>query len=88
MNISRRILLHVAFGTAFVIAVVSVVTYQLVYEELTRRDLKNLDIYVAERAKREAARFQQVQSNLLLVREQFLKRLETPMSPEHVEERF
>lgn len=88
MTVAQRILLHVALGAAFVIAVVTGVTYKLVYDALTRRDLQLLSTYVDERAQREEARFQQIETNLRLVRGQFLKRLETPMPPEHVEERF
>ncbi|MEQ1862519.1 MAG: hypothetical protein ABMA13_21580 [Chthoniobacteraceae bacterium] len=88
MTVARRILVHVALGTAFVVAVVSAVTYALVYEALTQSGLKQLETYVAERAEHEEARFQQVQANLTLVREMFLKRLEQPMAPERVEELF
>ncbi len=88
MTVSRRILLHVALGAVFVVAVVTAVTHQLVFDALRHRDLQHLDTYVRERAEREEARFQVVQTNLRLVRGQFLKRLETPLSPEHVEERF
>ncbi|MGB8168259.1 MAG: HAMP domain-containing sensor histidine kinase [Chthoniobacteraceae bacterium] len=88
MTVARRILLHVALGAAFVIAVVTAVTYTLVYEALKQRDLQLLATYVNERAQREEARFQQVETNLRLVRGQFLKRLERPLAPEQVEERF
>ena len=88
MTVSRRLLTHVGLGAAFVIAVVTVVTYALVYRALKQRDLRHLDTYIAERALREEARFQQVQSNLMLVRGEYLKRLETPMSPEYVERQF
>ena len=88
MTVARRILLQVALGAAFVLAVATGVTYALVYDALTRRDLQLLETYVNERSQREEARFQQVQSNLALVRAQFLKRLETPLPPERVAERF
>src|SRR5262245_3156683 len=81
MSVSRRILAPVALGVAFVVSVVTAVTYALVYEALKARGLEHLATYVSERAQREEARFQQVQSNLLLVRAQFLKRLEAPMPP-------
>jgi signal transduction histidine kinase len=88
MTVSRRILIHVALGAAFVLAVATAVTYALVYDALTKRDLQHLDTYVRDRQEREEARFLQVQTNLALVRAQFLKRLEIPMSQEHLEERF
>jgi signal transduction histidine kinase len=88
MTVSQRLLTHVGLGAAFVIAVVTVVTYALVYQALKQRDLRHLDTYIAERALREEARFQQVQSNLMLVRGEYLKRLEMPMSPEYVERQF
>lgn len=88
MSVSRRLLLHVALGAAFVVAVITAVTYALVFDALKKSGLRNLEIYVSERAQREEARFLQVQSNLLLVRGQYLKRLEKPMSPEYLEERW
>jgi signal transduction histidine kinase len=78
MTITKRILLNVAIGTGLVVAVVTAVTYLLVFRALKQRDLQNLQTYVAERALREEARFQQVQSNLLLVRGQFLIRMAAP----------
>jgi signal transduction histidine kinase len=78
MTVARRILIHVALGAAFVVAVVTAVTYWLVYDALKKRDLQHLATYVTERMQREEARFQQIQSNLTLVRGQFLKRLELP----------
>ena len=78
MTVSRRILIHVALGAAFIVAVVTAVTYELVYRALRQRDLDHLKTYVTERTRREAARFQQIQSNLTLAREQFLKRLDAP----------
>lgn len=88
MSVSRRLLLHVALGAAFVVAVVTAVTYALVFDALKKSGLRNLEIYVSERAQREEARFQQIQSNMLLVRGQYLKRLEKPMSAEYLEERW
>jgi len=64
MTVARRILLHVALGAVFVVAVVTAVTYRLVYDAVTQRDLRHLKTYVDERALREEARFQQVQSNM------------------------
>src|SRR4051794_10131819 len=85
MTITQRILLHVAVGTGLVVAVVTAVTYKLVFDALKERELRLLQTYVQERAEREEARFQQVQSNLALVRGQFLKRLEKPMADEYLE---
>jgi signal transduction histidine kinase len=79
MTVPQRILLQVAAGAALVIAVATGVTYGLIYNAAKDRDLKHLDIYVAERARREELGFQQVQANLRLVRGQFLKRLESPV---------
>lgn len=78
MTVARRILINFAIGAAFVIAVVTAVTYALVYRALKQRDLQQLTTYVTERTQREEARFQQIQANLTLVRGQFLKRLENP----------
>ena len=88
MTVARRILLHVALAVAFVVIVVTAVTYQLVYEALKQSRLRQLETYVTERADREEARFQQVQSNLTLVRGVFLKRLDQPYSAEAVETRW
>jgi signal transduction histidine kinase len=88
MTVAHRILLHVALGVAFVVVVVTAMTYALVYDALKQSSLKQLGTYVTERADYEEARFQQIQSNLALVRGMFLKRLDEPMSPERVEERF
>ena len=74
MSITQRILLHVGLGTALVVAVVTGVTYRLVYEALQARDLKQLAIYVAERTRREEAGMHTIYSNLEVVRGQFLKR--------------
>jgi len=88
MTVARRLLTHVALGVAFVVVVVTAVTYALVYHALARSGLKQLDTYVAERAEREEARFLRVQTNMELVRAQFLYRLQTPMSLERAEEKF
>jgi signal transduction histidine kinase len=79
MTIPQRILLQVAIGAAVVITVATSVTYVIVYNGATQRDLKHLQTYVAERARREEIGFQQVQANLTLVRGQFLKRMESPV---------
>ncbi len=78
MTIPQRILLHVAAGAAVVIAVATAVTYGIVYEAAKQRDLKHLETYVRERARREEIGFRQVEINLNLVRGQFLKRMEGP----------
>lgn len=80
MTLPRRILLHVAVGAALVIAVATAVTYGLVYNAAKRRDLQHLETYVVERSRREDVSFQQVQTNLALVRGQFLKRMEAPIA--------
>ncbi len=79
MNITRRILLHLAAGAGLVIAVATTVTYAIVYSAAKERDLKHLRTYVAERSRREEVGFQHVQANLTLVRGQFLKRMEGPI---------
>ncbi len=79
MTLPQRILLHVTAGAGLVIAVATAVTYTIVYSAVKQRDLKHLDTYVAERARREEIGFQQVQANLTLVRGQFLKRMEAPI---------
>lgn len=79
MTIPQRILLHVAAGAALVIAVATAVTYGIVYDGAKQRDLKHLETYVTERARREEIGFKQVEEKLLLVRGQFLKRMEAPV---------
>lgn len=78
MTVPQRILLHVAAGAAVVLAVATGLTYWLVYSAARDRDLQHLDIYVAERARREEQTFLHVQGNLALVRGQFLKLMEEP----------
>jgi len=80
MTVSRRIIALVGLGAAFIVAVVTAVTYWLVYGALKQRDLQHLATYVSERTQREEARFQQIQSNLTLARAQFLKRLDAPFT--------
>jgi PAS domain S-box-containing protein len=84
MTIPQRILLHVAVGAAVVIAVATGVTYKIVYEGAKQRDLKHLETYVTERARREEIGFKQVEANLMLIRGQFLKRMEGP-TPRNIE---
>jgi signal transduction histidine kinase len=91
MTIPQRILLHVAVGAGLVIAVATAVTYGIVYSGAKQRDLKHLATYVSERSRREEIGFQQVQANLMLVRGQFLKRMEAPIPTDYQkkwEERF
>jgi hypothetical protein len=79
MTIPQRILVHVAAGAGLVIAVATAVTYGIVLESAKQRDLQHLATYVSERARREAIGFHQIEANLLLVRGQFLKRMESPV---------
>ncbi|MFO1446995.1 MAG: sensor histidine kinase [Opitutaceae bacterium] len=78
MTVPQRILLLVASVAALVIAVATAVTYALVYNGAKQRDLKHLETYVNERARREEIGFGQIQANLTLVRGQFLRRMEAP----------
>ena len=87
MTIPQRILLHVALGAGLVIAVATGVTYGIVLEDSKQRELRHLATYVTERARREASGFQQIQANMLLVRGQFLKRMEAA-APRDVEEKW
>jgi PAS domain S-box-containing protein len=84
MTIPQRILLHVAVGAVVVITVATTVTYGIVYDAAKQRDLKHLETYVRERARREEMGFRQVEINLNLVRGQFLKRMEGP-NPRNLE---
>jgi signal transduction histidine kinase len=77
MTIPQRILTHVAIGAGIVIAVATAVTYELVYDGATQRDLKHLETYVRERTRREEIGFKQVEVNLNLVRGMFLRRMES-----------
>ena len=79
MSITQRILLHVGVGTALVVAVVTGLTYRLVYSALQARDLKQLETYMAERTRREETGFRTIYSNLEVVRGQFLKRDKEPV---------
>ncbi len=87
MTVTRRLLLQVTLGTGLVLAVVTAVTYLRVYRALEERELQTVRTYVNERARREEERFLRVQANMLLVRGQFLKRLEAP-SPSGFLERW
>src|SRR5262245_14881884 len=53
MTIPQRILWQVAAGADLVIAIATAVTYGRVYDSAKRRDLKHLETYVTERARRE-----------------------------------
>jgi len=83
MTVPQRILLHVAAGAGVVIVVATAVTYAIIYDAAKQRDLKHLETYVAERARREEIGFQHVQANLTLVRGQFLKRMESPVPADY-----
>lgn len=78
MTIPNRILLQVAVVATLAVGLARIVTYNKVYDDVLQRDLKHLDTYVTERARREEIGFEQVEANLKLVRGQFLKRLEAP----------
>lgn len=82
MTITRRLLLHLALGTSLVLAVVTALTYFLVYDALAARELQTIRTYVDERARREEARFFAIEANLRLVRGQFLARLAAPAAPD------
>ena len=79
MTIPQRILVQVAAAAGLVIAVATGVTYGIVYDAAKKRDLRNLETYVSERSRREEIGFLQAQANLMLVRGQFLKRMEMPV---------
>lgn len=79
MTIPQRILWHVAIGAGLVIAVATGVTYGIVHSAAKERELRHLRTYVAERAAREESGFRQVEANLILVRGQFLRRMEGPL---------
>jgi len=85
VSIPRRILVHVAIGAGLVIAVVTAVTYELVFSDSQKRELQHLETYVTERSRREELGFLQAQANLLLVRGQFLKRMSSPPPSDYQE---
>lgn len=87
MTVSQRILILVVIGAGLVIAVATAVTYGIVYNGVKQRDLKHLEIYVTERARREEIGFHQIEANLALVRGQFLRRLAGPM-PEDLQKKW
>jgi len=64
MTIPQRILFHVALGAGLVIAVATAVTYGIVYSAAKQRDLRQLEIYVSERSRREENGFKQVEGRL------------------------
>jgi len=82
MTVAYRILRNVAIGAALVIAVVSAVTYRLVYQAAEQRTVEHLNTYVAERTRREEASFRTIYSNLEVVRGQFLSRDDAPPYPD------
>lgn len=79
MTVAQRILAHITLGAGVVLAVTSAVTYGIVYEAAKQRDLKHLETYVAERARREEAGFRRIEANLETVCGQFLKRDANPI---------
>jgi signal transduction histidine kinase len=79
MTLSRRLLIHVALGSALVIAGVAAVTYGMVHQESERLVIERLDTYVAERTRREESVFRQVHLNLETVRSLYLSRNEQPI---------
>ncbi len=79
MTIPNRILLQVAVVATLAVGLARILTYNKVYDDVLQRDLKHLDTYVTERARREEIGFEQVEANLKLVRGQLLKRLEAPV---------
>ena len=85
VTIPQRILVHVAAGSGMAIAVITVLTYWMVYSAAKERDLKHLDTYVRERALREEAGLHDVEANLTLVRGQFLKRMENPIPQDYAQ---
>ncbi|MCB1078213.1 MAG: HAMP domain-containing protein, partial [Verrucomicrobiae bacterium] len=82
MTVSRRLLTHVAVGTALVVAGVAGVTYWMVRQQAERLVIERLDTYVAERTRREQATFDLVLRNLETVRSLYLSRDEQPMPPD------
>jgi signal transduction histidine kinase len=87
MTVPQRILFHVAAGVALVTAIATGVTYAMVHQSTRQRMLGHLDIYVGERARREEIGFRHVQANLVLVRGQFLKRMEAAL-PSDLEKKW
>jgi signal transduction histidine kinase len=81
MTVTRRLLWQVTLGTGLVLAVMTSVTYDRIYSDMEERELRTVRTYVSERVQREEGRFLQVQSNMLLVRGQFLKRLGAESPP-------
>ncbi len=80
--------MQMAVGVSAVVAIATAVKFRLVYETFKDSGLQNLEAYVTERAAKEEARFQVVQTNLKLVRGQFLKRLEAPVSQDELERKW
>ena len=82
MTVSRRLLIHVALGSALVIAGVAAVTYWLVHQEAERLVIERLDTYVAERTRLEQSGFDLVHHNLETVRSLYLNRDAKPIPPD------
>lgn len=79
MNVSHRILVHVAAGTAAVIAVVAWVTYALVFDAQEKRVVEHMQTYATERMRREEASFETAYMRLETVRGLFLVRDQQPV---------
>lgn len=73
-SLTRRTLLLIAVAVSLLIAVTTYVTYRLIFNAVEEHGRIHLDQYVAERARREEARFSQVRGNLQLVARTFLER--------------
>lgn len=87
MNVSHRILVHVAVGASLVIAVVAGVTYQLVFKAGEERVIEHLNTYVSERMRREEASFRTAYVRLETVRGLFIVRDERPV-PANIQEQW
>jgi len=87
MNVSHRILLHVAAGAVAVTAIVSAVTYKQVFSAAERRIIEHLDTYATERIRREEASLRTAYLRLETVRGLFLVRDEQPI-PEDIQFRW
>ena len=73
-SLTRRTLILAASAIIVLIAVMTYLTYRLILDAVEERGRLHLEQYVAERTKREEARFLQIQQNLQLVAQTFLER--------------
>jgi len=87
MNVSHRILLHVAAGAVVVTAIVAAVTYRQVFSSAEKRVIEHLETYATERIRREEASFQTAYNRLETVRGMLLYRDELPI-PDDIEDRW